>query len=95
MKTEQITKPDGTIGLKGAVESFELHDSLGNTCAAAMFKTGEETFDLYLWDFNSATPRRHTGSLGIIKCQMQTFFDCKVAAGFIQPTVNQHQDTIN
>ncbi len=31
--------------IKGALEAFELHDSMGNTCAAAMYKTGPEIMD--------------------------------------------------
>ncbi len=81
--------------IKGALEAFELHDSMGNTCAAAMYKTGPEAFELYLWDFNSAVPRRQVGSLGIIKNAMQVFYDCKVAAGFQEQTVQEHKDSIN
>ncbi len=84
-----------TIGLIGSVESFELHDPLGNTCAAALFKNGVSEFELYLWDFNSAIPRRVTGSVSHCKHFMTQFFHAKVAGGFIEPLADVSGNPIN
>jgi len=78
-----------TIGLKNAVDSFEMHDPLGNTCAAALFKPGVTEFELYLWEFNSSVPKRITGDLGRCQGAMQRFFDRKIAEGFEQPLADQ------
>ncbi len=83
------------IGLKGAVESFQLHDPLGNACAAALFKIGADTFELYLWRFNDAIPVRHVDRLAILKNVMNHFFYARLAEGFIQPLADENGKAIN
>ncbi len=80
-----------TIGLKGAIESFEMHDPLGNTCAAALFRNGcHDDFEVHFWDFNSSVPRRCAGTLNNCKLAMDLFFDRKIAEGFIQPFADEN-----
>jgi hypothetical protein len=78
-----------TIGLNNAVESFEMHDSLGNTCAAALFKIGVREFEVYFWDHNSSVARRLTGGIKGCKHAMNAFFERKLTEGFIQPLEGQ------
>lgn len=78
-----MTTKQKPIGLKGAVESFEMYDPLGNCAASALFKTGEETFEVYFWDFNSNTPRRTVGTLKRCKSAMNHFFYSKERNGFV------------
>lgn len=76
---------NSVIGLKGAIESFQLWDELGNCCAAALFRSqgNAECFDLLLWDFNSAIPRVVVGSRELCNNFMRSFHDRKVADGFL------------
>lgn len=78
------------IGLKGAIESFEMHDPFGNACASALFRTGPSDFEVYFWDFNSTIPRRVTGTLRECKYAMNFFFDVKIEEGFIQPMADEN-----
>jgi len=79
-----------TIGLENAVESFEMHDRLGNTCAAALFKPGDAEYEVYLWDFNSSTPRRVTGDVKRCKDAMQRFYERQTAKGFGMLEADEH-----
>lgn len=64
------------IGLKGAVSSFELYDPCGNCCAAALFNYGDQTYELYLHDFNSSVPRRVVGNLKLCQNTMNLIGQC-------------------
>lgn len=83
------------IGLKGAVESFQLHDTDGNACAAALFKTGPDSFELALWRFNDAHPVIYRDRLAILKNVMNHFFYARLAEGFIQPLADENGKAIN
>jgi hypothetical protein len=71
------------LGLKGAVESFEMYDQLGNCAASALFKTGPETFEVYFWLFNDTIPKRTIGTLKRCKAAMNRFFYRKQGEGFV------------
>jgi hypothetical protein len=80
-----------TVGLHGAIESFEMFDPLGNTSAAALVQTGApDSFELWLWDFNSSVPRRKVASLGLLKNAMDIFYHAKLKEGFIEPLAGEN-----
>lgn len=71
-----------TVGLKGAVESFEMFDSLGNCAAAALFKLDGDQFEVALWDFNNCVSVRYRNTLAICKNVMEHFFYARERDGF-------------
>ncbi len=81
--------------VKGAVESVELFDNSGNCAAAAIWKIGPETFELYLFDYNSSVPRRSVGSLAMVKAQYNAFFHRKIEEGFQAPQIAPTTQNIN
>lgn len=81
-----IPQQQRAIGLKGAIESFEMFDNGGNCCSAALFRhgeiEGEPIFEVYFNDYNNSGPRLFRGSLGNCKLSMQLFFERKQKEGF-------------
>lgn len=61
-----------------------LWDCLGNKCRVEMHCTGENVFEVYFHDFNDATPRRTTGTLGICNSCVDAWLENKRKAGFVE-----------
>jgi len=74
----------------------KLWDSLGNYCRVTLYFYGEGMFELYLHDFNDATPRRFIDRLGALNNRADLWLSSKKAAGFVeqlpsyQPTHHWH-----
>jgi len=57
-------------------------DSRGNTAKCQKYHLGDDLYECYLFDFNSAIPRRYTGNKKEIGLRMDYFLYDKVKAGF-------------
>lgn len=75
-----------------AIRDLKLWDSLGNYCRIELFKTGPNTFELYLHDFNDATPRRFVGPLGLMINKGDIWLAIKKEAGFCEQLPSYNPD---